>query len=76
MFGCLYVDHFFVMGIHDSFPKTAGEVGGYFLIYPFYYFNLLHIHLDISRFISEETSSLGIAGSRTQTGFLTQVANH
>ena len=37
---------------------------------PLYHFHSLHIHLDISRPITVESSPLHIASSRTQTGNL------
>ena len=61
--------------------RVAGEGGGYF--FNFHLPN--HIHLDISRTIAAESTSLQIASSRTRIGkleapgtfgFQEKVANH
>ena len=66
-------EHFFYLGfVSRTFTihtQQQGKGEGIYLI-SLYYFHPLHRHLDISRAITAESSTLHIASSRTQTGNL------
>ena len=60
---------FFFLGFLSptfTIHRTAGEEGEGIYLTPLYHFHPIHRHIDISRAITAESSTLHIAGSRTR----------
>ena len=71
-FACFYFFLFFSIWVffHEHWRITGLQKGEGISLIPQYHFHQLHRHLEISRRITAESSSLHIASSRTRTGNL------